>query len=408
MVYSLLHMYIEDLKALDCPKSLQYDFLNGPVKAFLINSRPYMWKAFTTFSQYQIVDKDTFFKVSRMKDDFNTIVCNNTYLVGAKRNWPSRFRQCEQEEDGPKQEKLKEGIIMDWLLQLKHTAFLINYANTLLTIKTPAYVIEAGIYVHASMYMGGGAFFQRRFDSFTPPSPEMVSSFRYLWPQTYLALGYEGNFKNFSDYRTVFKRAIRVLNCTSDQLAKDFDIVTYNFMSGEHDVTYARRQPSLDAAAIDVDGDGEARQDQEENQPDSDHFSIPHAILEANLKLPDPELGTKFKSLEKYINDNESEEEEEEEEVSKPSFKASLDISLNSKQQQQEKQEQEQEQQEQQEQEGKKALKDHDYCSGGDTSIGGLSLSCDEVLDFSRFSSANNSPVLSPMPPSPPTSPSSF
>ena len=238
IIFALLYTFFEDLKHLRHPTEFKYEFLTGPTKILDLGGRIFICKAFTAYSQFQLVDESTFQQVSSFRSDFNRKLCD-TAFEAAKKDWPLRRQEYIQEERPAAKLKLKEALMCDWLLRLKHTAYLINLASNLTALHVPPYVVEASIFVHSTLYMGGTSFFLKRFPNFTPPSPEAISSFRCLWPETTSLLWhYDGSPKTFPDPQSVFRQAIRSLDLAGNSLANTYDIGSYIFF--EPDRFYTR------------------------------------------------------------------------------------------------------------------------------------------------------------------------
>ena len=243
-VRALLEAFTKDLAALKHPDNLHYEFLLGPAKTINLGiGKIFVIKAFQTYSQYQVLDSATFDRFQNWKDSFNNDVCKLSFKAACKA-WPSKFIAYQAEEDSTQCLKIKDGMILDWLSRTKHTTYLINLAANLALMKTPGYIIEAAMYVHASIYFGGNIFFEKRFHDFKTPSPEMISGYRYLWPQVYVSWNYDGSNKNLAQPFEILHRAIKSLDQAGDQLASKFKISNYKFFSENFEIKFTREDSS--------------------------------------------------------------------------------------------------------------------------------------------------------------------
>ena len=229
-VHALLTTFVQDLAALKHPNEIRFEFLLGPAQTINLGSgKIFIVKAFQTYSQFQIVDSETFETFKNIKNSFNKKVCELAFKASCK-TWPSRFIKYQMEETSTRALKIKDGMILDWMARLKHVTYLINLAANLAVLKTPGYVIEAAMYVHASIYFGGEIFFEKLFGkSFNTPSPEIVSGYKCLWPQVYIPWNYDGSHKTLAQPFQILNRAIKSLDCAGQQLAFKFNISNYKF-----------------------------------------------------------------------------------------------------------------------------------------------------------------------------------
>ena len=272
-LHSLLTTFLEDLHTIKYPQDLQFEFMSGPVKTLNIGGKAYVCRSFNTYSQFQFLDEDTFKQVDTFKSLFNQTLCTRAF-EGACEDWPYRKSQYERETDVPRKGKIKESMILDWLVRLKNTVHLINLASNMLDIESPFYIIEAALYVHAGIYMGGASFFEKRFPGpFFGPTPEIVTSFRYLWPQTYLMWNPDGSCKTFSDLSGLFKQSIRNLDSVSTQLASLYDIRSYKFFTSNYEVGYVRQPGQI------TEFEEHSRADDDDDLPDLTYNRIGHDHL---------------------------------------------------------------------------------------------------------------------------------
>ena len=252
--HSLLKVFLEDLNTVNYPEETGFEFLSGPTKTLFLEGKAYICRSFATYSQFQIVDSETFKKVDDFKSTFNKTICDKAFH-GASKDWPSRFEEYNREKDNSLKFKIKESMIFDWLSRLKNTAYLINLTSNLLDMQVPGYVVEAAVFVHTSLYMGGSSFFEKRFLPISIPTPEMVAAYRHLWPETYLMWNYDGSCKTFSEPHTAFKHAIRSLDFAAHQLASRYNISNYKFYPTNFEVGYVRQGTPADDFADDDDDD---------------------------------------------------------------------------------------------------------------------------------------------------------